>query len=154
CPWRIGGSRAGALAAHDGRCFRCGVLVMQGNRSSLYRHGFHSGLTEWRYGQPERPREHIPIFDGALREGMVHRTILLLRNWQSSPFENEGRVRSELRSWLCLLGFEWQQSDQEAANLISEAFHKLGARRPTYLQGQPEHTAYDGRCLHCGREMP
>jgi predicted nucleic acid-binding Zn ribbon protein len=73
----------------------------------------------------------------------------IMRNWRNTPFENEGPARAGLRSGLCLNGYSWSKSDATAGDIVSECLRLLGARRPTWIQGQPEYVIPRENCQRC-----
>lgn len=89
------------------------------------------------------------IFRGQAREEMVRTVMGLLRRWQLSPFEYEGRVRAGLRSALCLKGHAWHKADHEAAKIVGEGLRLLGAVRPSWLEGQPQYPLGRDYCWTC-----
>jgi hypothetical protein len=94
-----------------------------------------------------------PIHKGEKRQHVIQQVINVLRDWRSTPFENEGAAIAGLRSALCLEGHSWRRSDAEAHEAVSTALRLLGAKRPTYDQGQREHTERDGVCVWCAGEI-
>lgn len=117
-------------------------------RWGRYKHGLFSGWDEYRYGTP-KPVKLAPIFRGDRRKWMVDECIAILRRGRKSPFEYEGALRAGLRSDLCLKGYGWLRADLEAASLIEEALRLIGAKRPTWLEGQWQYTLDHDTCSHC-----
>jgi hypothetical protein len=76
-----------------------------------------------------------------------------LRDWRLSPFEAEGSTRHGLRAALCLNGHPWARADAEAAEIVAEALRLLGAKRPTWHQGQREYTTPRENCSYCGGDL-
>lgn len=107
------------------------------------------GYTLYRYGSP-RPVKIDRIFTGEKRRAMVEKVLGVLRHWQLSPFEYEGSTRAGIRSALVLQGYSWARSDLEAEALVAEALGIMGAKRPTWLQGQREYTIPVENCQRCG----
>lgn len=89
------------------------------------------------------------IFTGQKRKSMVSRTLDVLRDWRQSPFEHEGPARAGIRQALCLDGYDWPLADNEALALVEEGLRLIGAKRPTWIQGQPEYTIAKERCAQC-----
>lgn len=94
------------------------------------------------------------------RRSLIERAADILRSGQPTAFALEGACRHGLRSGLCLDGWTWAAADIEARDIVSRALNQLGARRPTWTEGQPEHTS-DGfapiertRCAHCAGKIP
>ncbi len=77
----------------------------------------------------------------------------MLDDYRLSKYENEGEIRAGLRSALCLEGHGWHPSDHESEGLLATAFTKMGARRPTWLEGQPEYLVPSENCIRCGGEL-
>ncbi len=79
---------------------------------------------------------------------------------QPSHFWCEAACRHGLRSSLCLSGWSWAEADTIAADIVATALNTVGARRPTWLQGQPEYCQLGAavyarsRCLNCGWKLP
>lgn len=94
------------------------------------------------------------IFTGDAKKHRVNIIMDMLRDWRLTPFENESAIRAGIRSSLCLQGYAWQRSDEEAATLINNAFMNMGVKRPTWEQGQPEYTVPRETCLWCAGAMP
>jgi hypothetical protein len=84
---------------------------------------------------------------------MVGEAKRILGEAKASPFEFEGTCRHGIRSGLCLEGTDWQTADDVAAYAVGEALQRLGARRPSWAEGQPEATISDGCCAWCGVEV-
>jgi hypothetical protein len=98
--------------------------------------------------------------DRQARHAKVRAVADVLRTGLSSPFRYEAACRHGLRAQLCLNGWPWEAADQEAHRLVQSALDLLGARRPSYEQGQPDWT-HQGvitvertRCKRCGRPLP
>jgi predicted nucleic acid-binding Zn ribbon protein len=92
----------------------------------------------------------------AIRETLAE----LMRAVEPTPFAAEGPCRAGVRSRLCLDGWSWVQADAEAALLVMSALQQVGAKRPSWQQGQPEYTQQAvlpvGRetCKRCGKPLP
>jgi uncharacterized OB-fold protein len=106
------------------------------------------GYVTYRYGSAA-PVSLPRVFVGEKRRSMVAKAMDVLRDWRMSPFELEGPARAGIRAGLCLDGHEWRRADNEAAALIEEGLHLLGAKRPTWAQGQPEYTIGRENCANC-----
>lgn len=79
---------------------------------------------------------------------------------QPSRFWCEGLCRHDLRAVLCLEGWGWSDADAAAADVVTAALNQAGARRPSWKEGQPEHTQ-EGfspiertRCATCSGRLP
>ena len=128
------------------------------------KHGAFKGIgreyTLYRYGSPTAGAVYVPGRDlpkqarnKDAREHMIGEAKRLLASGTSSPFEFEGVCRHGIRSGLCLDGFNWQISDDVAAFAVTEALRRMGARRPSWEEGQPEATTAVECCAWCGREL-
>ena len=71
---------------------------------------------------------------------LVESCAAILGRWRSSAFEFEASCRHGLRSGFCLAGESWARADVMAAEIVRESLHRIGARRPTWEEGQPEYT--------------
>lgn len=108
-----------------------------------------AGYQAYRYGSAS-PVSLPRVFTGEKRKSAAARVMDVLRDWRSTPFEHEAAVRAGIRASLCLQKHPWQVADNEAAALVEEALHLLGAKRPTWLQGQPQYTIPVESCQNCG----
>lgn len=120
---------------------------------------FNGGFATYRYGARRevslsRKGASRPIYEGEARYAMVDRVVAVLRNWRSSRFENEAATLYGIRSALVMCGHSWHQSDIEAKSIIRSAFCILGYQRPTWLEGQREHSIPAENCKRCGSEVP
>lgn len=93
------------------------------------------------------------ILKGEKRKHVVHQVMDLLKDWRFSKFENEGPARAGLRSAFCLNGYGWGMSDHEAEALISESLRTIGAKRPTWEEGQWHYTLSPDQCVWCMGEI-
>lgn len=98
--------------------------------------------------------------DQTYRRKLIDQTAAILRRGEPTDFAFEGFMRHGLRSGLCLRGWSWSDADDMAADIVRSALAQIGAKRPTYQQGQPE-WAQDGvilvereRCIRCGWQLP
>ncbi|MEF2071896.1 hypothetical protein [Consotaella aegiceratis] len=96
------------------------------------------------------PPPKASILKGEKRKHVVSKMMDLMRDWRDSPFENEGPVIAGFRSSLCLEGNPWAASDREAGHVVAEALRLLGAKRPTWAEGQPEYNGEFDYCAWCG----
>lgn len=99
-----------------------------------------------------KPKRKPPqrIFSGAVRKAMVEKAMDILSDWNLSPFENEGSTLAGLRSGLCLKGFGWRKSNNEASLIVGEALKLLGAcERPSYGEGQWQYSLPREMCANC-----
>ncbi|MBN9345614.1 MAG: hypothetical protein J0I48_05325 [Devosia sp.] len=113
-----------------------------------------NGYAEYRYGKPSSAKSR-PIYNPAQRDHYVGKVADILGTWQSSKWEREGDTRAGIRSSLCLEGYAWQRSDDEAAFLVAAGLVLLGAsQRPSFTEGQPGYTEPAENCYHCHRPIP
>lgn len=84
----------------------------------------------------------------------------LMREAEPTPFAAEGPCRAGIRASLCLQGWSWAPADLLAADIVSVALNMVGAKRPTWQEGQPEWTQPGAlpiereRCVRCGKSLP
>jgi hypothetical protein len=89
----------------------------------------------------------------------IQAAITILMWGKFSPFEYEGPAIAGFRSALCLSGLPWRAADRRAVIIVSEALRRIGARRPSWNEAQPEWTEpgfspYEYLyCQNCGRQM-
>lgn len=122
--------------------------VLSEREIAILRRSGGNGYLPYRYGSP-KPVTLPPIFTGQARKAKVGDAINLLRGWRLSPFELEGTTRAGLRSGLCRNGYAWPRADREAETLVAEALHLIGAKRPTWIEGQWQYTAGQDYCWTC-----
>lgn len=98
--------------------------------------------------------------DQVYRRRLIDQTAVIMRRGEPTDFAFEGFMRHGLRSGLCLRGWSWADADDMAADIVRSALSQIGAKRPTYQQGQPE-WVQDGvitfereRCIRCGWALP
>ena len=111
--------------------------------------GWSAGYGEYRYGS-KKPVTLPKVFEKKERQQVVTSVLDHLRDWRSTPFENEGPLRHGVRAAICLQGHSWPVADAEAAGMIHAAFMKMGVRRPTWDQGQREYIIAVETCSGCG----
>lgn len=106
--------------------------------------------------RPKRSRKLTKEYRGRLIDGCAR----ILRKGDPTPFAFEAFLRHGLRSGLCLRGWSWREADDTSSDLIQSALAQIGAKRPTWKQGQPEWTQ-EGvilinrvRCARCGWRLP
>ncbi len=121
----------------------------------MRKHGYFSGYLAYRYGATKRkPVTLAPIFTGEKRDAAVDQAIRFLKGWTVTPFEHEGAVRGGLRAALCLAGHGWSRSDQEAAEIVGKGLRVLGAKRPSWQEGQRHHVDGREKCRWCRNDLP
>jgi hypothetical protein len=84
----------------------------------------------------------------------------VLRLGEPTVFAFEATCRHGLRSNLCLQSWPWIVADATADAVVQKALHRLGAKRPRWIQGQREYTS-EGvtkiertNCIQCGNRLP
>jgi hypothetical protein len=93
------------------------------------------------------------VAKGQKRQHLVKSAADLLDNWRNSHFEFEGACRSGLRSAMCLEGYDWQNADDMAADIVGAALRSIGAERPDWDEGQREFVTGRENCAWCGCEV-
>ncbi|HEU5018357.1 MAG TPA: hypothetical protein VFT69_10355 [Pseudolabrys sp.] len=94
------------------------------------------------------------------RRALIEAVADVLRKGEPTRFAFESACRHGLRSALCLSGWPWGLADVLAAHVVGRALDQLGAKRPTWIQGQPEYTQFGVtaieriRCINCGARLP
>jgi hypothetical protein len=94
------------------------------------------------------------------RIAIADRLANLARDVEPTPFAIEAPARAGIRASLCLQGWPWHASDAEATILTLRSLQIVGAKRPTWEQGQPEYTQatviamHRETCVHCGKTLP
>lgn len=115
-----------------------------------------SGWNDYRYG-PKTPvtlagqgAKPKPLVTGAKRKHLISEVMDFMRDWRQSPFEDEGGMIAALRSAWCIKGYDWRRSDHQAREIVSEALRLLGAKRPSWDQGQRWYGVPRDNCVVCG----
>lgn len=94
------------------------------------------------------------------QRSLIHRIAGVLRDADPTPFAFESAARHGIRGSLCLQGWRWADADRAAAEVIADALRLVGAKRPTWEQGQPEWTqpgvlaVERTRCIRCHGPLP
>ena len=143
---------------------------MAKRRPECFYFGAGNGYVSFRYGramkvtlaenQPRRVERRLEVLPGKRREAITTAAVAILERWRSSKFEFEGACRHGVRAGLCLDGFSYGAADAWSEKIVCEALRRIGAVRPTWIEGQPEH-AQDGYapvertiCERCGKPLP
>ena len=113
---------------------------------------YWSGWSDYRYGSGKKVTL-APIFKGETRQRVVDDVTEILRGWRSTPFEHEGSLLAGLRSALCSRGHGWARADAEVRQVVAEGLRRLGAKRPTWEEGQWQHTDSPDYCSWCKAPM-
>lgn len=77
-----------------------------------------------------------------------------------TPLAYEALFRRVIRSELCLQGWRWQAADDAARAVVSVVLFALQAKRPSWNEGQREHTIEGGAlierilCARCHKRLP
>ncbi|MBN7776708.1 hypothetical protein JYP49_05540 [Nitratireductor aquimarinus] len=94
------------------------------------------------------------------RRYLVETAARILKHGVSSKFALEADCRHGLRQNLCLEGWNWQDAETTAKEIVDTALNRIGAQRPSWKEGQPEYTQ-DGfapiertRCVRCHGRLP
>ncbi|PZU23804.1 MAG: hypothetical protein DI589_05915 [Shinella sp.] len=98
----------------------------------------------------EEPHE---VMTREKRQHLINRVVDTLSDWRCTPFENEGAIRAGLRAGMCVEGHSWTEADDTAQGLLVAAFQRVGARRPSWEQGQRQYTIAEENCNWCGMEI-
>jgi len=98
---------------------------------------------------------------GEVREkALVAAIANIMRHSEPTVFAFEATCRHCIRSALCLQGWSWRAADTVAAEAVAAALRQLGARRPTWAQGQPSWTEEGvlrhqrDFCIRCRKPIP
>lgn len=86
----------------------------------------------------------------ARRRALVEKVANALRIGDPTIFRFEASCRAGLRTMFCLQGIRWALADLEAAEIVAAALRQLGARRPTWYEGQPDVQELHGGRMYCG----
>ncbi len=93
-----------------------------------------------------------PVLSADRRRHVVSVVVDALRDWRDNRWEGEASARFGLRVGLILQGYDWAQSDNEAAEVVRCAFVELGRgseTRPRKEEGQQYHTYAREHCRWC-----
>lgn len=95
------------------------------------------------------------------RKHLMEKVAAILKAGDPTPFAFEATCRHALRSRLCLAGWGWADADAVANDIVQVALLRIGAKRPSWAEGQPEY-AQNGagaqiertRCIRCRSKLP
>ncbi len=116
--------------------------------------GYWAGYSEYRYGSERSVPTSRPILKGEQRKHVIDRVMDELRDWRSCHFEHQGACVTGLRSALCIQGYGWGRADFEANAIVSESLRKLGAKIPSWDEGQREYLIPRENCKWCSNPIP
>lgn len=94
------------------------------------------------------------------RKYIVGVVVRILEEGEPTRFSFSAVCRHAIRSRLCLLGWSWTNADLTADSIVTTALIRVGARRPTWQEGQPEYTQEGYApvertlCVQCARPLP
>ena len=74
------------------------------------------------------------------RKHFISTIAAILREGEPTPFAHEAACRHGLRIRLIFEAWGWADADALSADIVATALRMVGARRPTWYQGQPEYT--------------
>lgn len=97
-----------------------------------------------------RPRQ----LNKGKRRHLVETVATILKTGEPTHFAFEASCRHGIRSGLCLDGWTWAEADAAAADVVGAALRQIGAKRPTWQQGQPwwtEEGVMRHERTHCAR---
>ncbi|MEI9403381.1 hypothetical protein [Mesorhizobium argentiipisi] len=106
----------------------------------------------WKPRQVDKPKPRARVLSRDRRRHLIDTTAAVLKSGLPTYFAFEGSVRHGLRSSLCLAGWSWSAADVAAADVVDAALRQIGARRPTWQQGQAEYTEDRTERLTCANE--
>lgn len=118
--------------------------------------------TSW-YPKPanKKPNDKGPVWKLSKdkHRALVAITANLMRMAEPTPFAMEAPRRHAIRADLCLQSWPWIIADVIADSVVRAALHRIGARRPRWIEGQRDfcHGAYlrdDVACWECGSPLP
>jgi hypothetical protein len=97
--------------------------------------------------------------DRAARQAKVRELAAILRDAEPTPFALQGACTHALRGELCLRGWPFDVAHTEADKLVKAALDLVGAKRPSWHEGQVEFVfgtdfTERTRCANCGGNMP
>lgn len=97
---------------------------------------------------PDRQRHIVGVIASILRQG------------EPTHFAFEAACRHGLRIRLIFAGVRWADADRAALEIVAAALRQIGARRPTWYQGQPAYTEQGyaptliENCKRCHKPLP
>ncbi len=105
--------------------------------------------------------KHLGRLVNGRRFDLVSRIRAIMVHGEPTVFAYEAPIRHGIRSGLILSGgWTWKAADAAAAEVVREVLNQLGAKRPTWQQGQPGWTEEGiarlqrDNCARCGKPIP
>lgn len=77
------------------------------------------------------------------RAKLIETVVSILKEGNPTYFAFEGACRQSVRSLLCIEGWSWGEADTASTEIVLTALNRVGAKRPTWSQGQPEYRGED-----------
>lgn len=109
---------------------------------------------------PPEPRRGRQLGEKRANE-LIAGAALILKRGDPTPVMFEGFLRARLRRGLILHGgWHWIDAETAAREVVRAALRQIGARRPSWQQGQPEANQFAvsfvkrTRCARCGMRIP
>lgn len=121
-------------------------------------HGSLPYLSDYKPAKDTTDHQHYIPKEFRLR--LINHIASVLKLGEPTVFAFESACRHGLRTQFCNTGWPWDIADETAARIVSAALAQIGARRPTWEQGQPEWAQYGvvlferTRCVTCGNKLP
>jgi hypothetical protein len=109
---------------------------------------------------PLPPRTKQYKFRGEQRRALIFKVAKQLRHGEPTAFARSAFLTHTLRTNLCLQGVGWTLAQFLAHDVVLQALRQIGARWPSWAEGQREYTAYgynlriDVCCWQCGDALP
>jgi hypothetical protein len=91
---------------------------------------------------------------------LVDTVVIILKKSEPTPFARSASSVYGLRQNLCLSGWPWLLAHLTAAAIVARALAQIGARFPSWIEGQPSYTKLgfylrpDEFCWECGDMLP
>lgn len=118
---------------------------------------YRQSMREERWLREHRATVAVPVAQRVLsdqrRAALVERVSVVMASYEFSKFEHEGSTRAALRSAWCLEGHAWQAADGEAEAVVAATLKKIGAVRPSFLEGQWHYCLSRDHCSWCHRPI-
>ena len=105
--------------------------------------------TPWSPNKTKKPRWKL---SRDFRRSLISSVAIILDKGEPTRFAFEAACRSGLRARYCLKGWPWAAADRVAADVVRAALKKIGAARPSWLDGQREITGHSWR-FYCANPL-